>query len=97
CWGYAKHTYHEYPESTKEEDLEQNLLKAVNSVPLDFMCRYSIRSLRFMDAYCKGLNRKQATWAAKKYQGHCTIPDSILAELSEADIPRMVPAAPPNT
>jgi hypothetical protein len=34
-----------------------------------------------MDAYRKGLNGKQATWAAKKYCGHRTIPDTILAEL----------------
>jgi len=34
-----------------------------------------------MDAYRKGLNGKQAAWAAKKYCGHCTIPDTILTEL----------------
>jgi len=34
-----------------------------------------------MDVYRKGLNGKQAAWAAKKYHGHHTIPDTIHAEL----------------
>lgn len=39
-----------------------------------------------MDAYRKGLNGRQAAWAAKKYQGHRTIPDTILAELEKANV-----------
>lgn len=34
-----------------------------------------------MDAYAKGLDGKQAAWASKKYRGHRTIPDDILARL----------------
>ena len=45
-----------------------------------------MRSCRFMDAYEKGLNGKQAAWANKKYKGHCVIPEAILAELDEANI-----------
>jgi hypothetical protein len=37
-----------------------------------------------MDAYRKGLDGKQAAWAAMKYHGRRTIPDSILAEYDEA-------------
>jgi hypothetical protein len=33
-----------------------------------------------MDAYQKGLNGQQAAWAAKKYHGHCILPQSILGE-----------------
>ena len=34
CWGYAKAHYRLKPPSPKEEDLERNLLEAVNSVPI---------------------------------------------------------------
>ena len=37
-----------------------------------------------MHAYCLGLNGTQAAWAAKKYQGHRTIPDDILAQFDNA-------------
>jgi hypothetical protein len=33
-----------------------------------------------MDAYAKGLNGKQAMWAAKKYHGHRALPEGILNE-----------------
>jgi hypothetical protein len=38
-----------------------------------------------MDAYRKGLNGTQASWATKKYHGHRTIPpESLLQELEGA-------------
>jgi hypothetical protein len=37
-----------------------------------------------MDAYRKGLDGKQAAWAAKRYHGHRTVSESILAEYDEA-------------
>jgi hypothetical protein len=37
-----------------------------------------------MDAYRKGLDGKQAAWAAKKYHGHRTVSEAILAEYNEA-------------
>ena len=45
-----------------------------------------MHALRFMDAYRKGLNGKQAAWAAKKYRGHRVIPETILQELERAKI-----------
>lgn len=39
-----------------------------------------------MDAYMRGLNGRQAAWAARKYRGHRTLPETILAELDEAGI-----------
>jgi hypothetical protein len=39
-----------------------------------------------MDAYRKGLNGKQAAWAAKKYRGHRMIPDTILQDLEKANV-----------
>ena len=40
CWGHAKRVYRQYPVSSKEEDLEKNLLTALESVPLSVMRRY---------------------------------------------------------
>ncbi|KAH9843219.1 uncharacterized protein C8Q71DRAFT_698833 [Rhodofomes roseus] len=77
-WGYSKRVYRMYPPSSIEADLERNLLSALESVPLKVMRRYHNRSLRFADAYRKGLNGSQAAWANKKYHGHRLIPDTIL-------------------
>ncbi|EGO02445.1 hypothetical protein SERLA73DRAFT_119704 [Serpula lacrymans var. lacrymans S7.3] len=79
CWGFAKHIYQQYPASSKEADLECNILAALESVPLDTM-------RRFIDAYKKGLNGKQAGWALKKYHEHCVLPECILRELYTEDI-----------
>jgi len=37
-----------------------------------------------MDAYAKGLNGKQAMWAAKKYHGYWVLPEGILNEFHRA-------------
>jgi hypothetical protein len=37
CWGHAKRTYRQYPASSKEEDLERNVVDALQSVTLDHM------------------------------------------------------------
>jgi len=37
CWGYAKQIYRCYPPSSKESELEANVIKALDSVPLDSM------------------------------------------------------------
>ena len=39
CWGYAKRVYRQFPISSKEIDLESNVLKALESVPLESMRR----------------------------------------------------------
>ena len=39
-----------------------------------------------MDAYRRGLNGKQAAWAAKKYQSHRVLPNNILEELDQEGI-----------
>jgi len=39
-----------------------------------------------MDAYEKGLNGQQAAWAARKYQGHHILPDSIMNDLEKAHL-----------
>jgi hypothetical protein len=37
CWGYAKRIYRHYPASSKEANLECNVLAALESVPLESM------------------------------------------------------------
>ena len=39
CWGYAKRRYRMLPESSKEEDLERNVLASLEEVPLISMRR----------------------------------------------------------
>ncbi|KAG1761234.1 hypothetical protein EDD22DRAFT_980306 [Suillus occidentalis] len=38
CWGYSKWLYREFPASSKEVDLEHNVLTALASVLLDAIC-----------------------------------------------------------
>jgi hypothetical protein len=35
CWGFAKLIYRHYPASSKEADLEQNMLSAFDAVPFE--------------------------------------------------------------
>lgn len=51
-----------------------------------FAHRYCICSNRFINAYCRGLMRKQAAWAAKKYHGHQVLPDHILSDLTSCEV-----------
>ena len=39
CWGYSKWVYCEFPMSSKEADLERNVLAALEAVPLDAIRR----------------------------------------------------------
>ena len=52
----------------------------------DLSCRFATRARRFIDAYDKGLNGKQAAWASKKYRGHRVLPESIMADLDKAKL-----------
>jgi hypothetical protein len=63
CWGYAKQLYRLNPESSQEDILWRNALEALQAIPLEMMRRFANRSYRFMDAYSKGLNGRQAAWA----------------------------------
>jgi len=38
-------------------------------------------SARFIDAFRKGLDGVQASWANRKYHGQCTLPSDIMREL----------------
>ena len=45
-----------------------------------------MRARRFMDAYYRGLDGKQAAWAARKYRGHRVIPESLMDDLMKANL-----------
>jgi hypothetical protein len=67
CWEYAKWIYRMFPESSSEEDLERNMLEALESVSLASMRWFAVWSSRFADAYICGLDGVDAAWANKKY------------------------------
>ncbi|OAX37643.1 hypothetical protein K503DRAFT_693018, partial [Rhizopogon vinicolor AM-OR11-026] len=72
CWGYAKRVYRLNPPSSKEADLERNVVAALASIPLSTM-------RRFIGAYKHGLNRAQAAWAVKKYRGYRVLLEDLMA------------------
>jgi hypothetical protein len=63
------------------KSLQKVVPEALDSVSLTRIRKYARRSFRYMDAYRKGLNIKQAEYAVKKYKQHRVIPQSILTEL----------------
>jgi hypothetical protein len=58
--GYAKYIYHIFPVSSSEEDLERNMLAALEVVPLESMHHFATHSSRFADTYFDGLNSADA-------------------------------------
>ena len=86
CWGYAKRIYRLNPESSREDVLERNALEALESIPLPTMRKFANRSRRFMNAYSKGLNGRQAAWTTKKYRRHRMLPATIMDDLEKANI-----------
>jgi hypothetical protein len=39
CWGYSKWIYRQYPPSSKESDLERNVLDSLNAILIVVICR----------------------------------------------------------
>ncbi|PVF90974.1 hypothetical protein CPB86DRAFT_878752 [Serendipita vermifera] len=77
-WGAAKYRYRGLPGTRDTTEMERNVTHCLDDVPFVQMQRYWIRSLRFMDAYAKGLTGAQAVWANKRYHGHRTLPMDIM-------------------
>jgi hypothetical protein len=61
--------------------LQKVVPTALDTVSVKQIRKYARRSFRYMDAYQKGLDIKQAEYAVKKYKRHRKIPYSILDEL----------------
>ncbi len=55
----------------------------IHKILLIYIARYTRRSVRFMDAYQRGLDGKQAAWANKKYRGHRVLPDSLMKDMDD--------------
>ncbi|KAF8593188.1 hypothetical protein BDV93DRAFT_461688, partial [Ceratobasidium sp. AG-I] len=67
CWGCVKERYRKFPPSSTEAKLEENMLEALDSVPLDSICKFAARSHRFLNAYAAGKNGKEAAeWVNDK-------------------------------
>jgi len=47
---------------------------------------YARKSHKFIDAYYKGLDGKQAAWASKKYHGHHLLPESLMDYFLRANL-----------
>ncbi|KAJ7582421.1 hypothetical protein C8J56DRAFT_791765, partial [Mycena floridula] len=74
CWGFAKRLYWMCPVSSKEANLERNMVESLNAVPIISMHRFATRSNCFADRYFHGLNGTEAAWANKKFRGHRCLP-----------------------
>ncbi|KIJ43044.1 hypothetical protein M422DRAFT_170411, partial [Sphaerobolus stellatus SS14] len=86
CWGYAKFHYRMLPEPKKEVEMEQNIRDSLDCVDIGKMQKFSNRSVRFMDAYQRGLSGAQAVWANRKYHGHRVLPEKIMEDLEKAEM-----------
>ena len=60
--------------------------KSLDSVPLITIRKFARKCWRYMDAYKKGISRKLAEYAVKKYKSHRRIPDSVMEELNKIKI-----------
>ncbi|KAJ3506528.1 hypothetical protein NLJ89_g6819 [Agrocybe chaxingu] len=85
-WGKSKRAYRLYPPSSKEDDLRQNMLTALESVNLTDMRKFARRSRRFMRFYHLGLDGKLAAWANKKFRGHRVTPEKLMEEMDKEGI-----------
>ncbi|UZO04837.1 uncharacterized protein OCT59_025201 [Rhizophagus irregularis] len=61
--------------------LQQVVPVALDHVSLLEIRAFARKSFRYMDAYRKGLNVKQAEYAVKKYKRHRVIPNNILQDI----------------
>lgn len=85
-WGAAKFRYRQAPATPQIAEMEATMRQCLDDVPLLQMQRYWNRSLRFMDAYRRGLTGPQAIWANKRYHGHRTLPDWIMEAVEAAGV-----------
>ena len=56
--------------------------------------RYVRRTMRFLDAYSKGLDGKAADWAVKKFRGHHVVSERIMAMWDEEENRRQCSGRP---
>jgi hypothetical protein len=57
------------------------VLIALNQVPLSQIRVFARKSYRYIDAYRKGLDAKQAEYAVKHYKRHRVIPNILFHDI----------------
>ncbi|KAF8593236.1 hypothetical protein BDV93DRAFT_566760 [Ceratobasidium sp. AG-I] len=85
CWGTSKRVYRDYPMSSSEADLKNNMLNSLDTIKLESIRRFATRSRRFVHAYHDGLSGAQAAWANKLYHGHRVITEAILQTVDDPE------------
>jgi hypothetical protein len=83
CWGWAKQCYCKLPKSSSEAGLECNVVLVLDAIPIVVILFFH-QTLRFTEAYTKGLNGKQAAWVGKRYHGHRVLPKTLYNDMEEA-------------
>jgi hypothetical protein len=78
CWEYAKGVYRQNLPSSTEADLEKNTVMALDAVSVISIRRFGGHANHFMQCYTHGMDGKLATYVAKKYCSHRSIPKAIL-------------------
>ncbi|GJE94827.1 hypothetical protein PsYK624_110020 [Phanerochaete sordida] len=82
CWCHAKRVYRQNPNiTTTDDEMERNVIAALESVSLLSMRRFCNTALRYMDGYRQGLNGAQSSYAARVYSSHRRYPEGIAAEM----------------
>ncbi|KAI5823132.1 hypothetical protein K523DRAFT_287165 [Schizophyllum commune Tattone D] len=94
CWGYCKRLYRVLPFSKEEEQLMKNVSSCLEELPLLTIQKYVRRTMRFLDAYSKGLDGKAADWAVKKFRGHRVVSERIMAMWDEEENRRQCSGRP---
>ncbi|KIY47167.1 hypothetical protein FISHEDRAFT_45850 [Fistulina hepatica ATCC 64428] len=84
-WGFGK--YHELSKFTTAQVLIPKCLDMANKITIR---RFFRKTWRYLDAYRKGLNARQAAFAVKKYKSHRRVGTEaeIIAAIQEQDARR---------
>lgn len=84
-WGYSKRR-------TRAEcdysfaSLKKKVPESLNAVPLSSVRKFWRKSIRYIEAYKRGLGGLAAEWAVKKYKSHRRLGEGIEAEIEAAVI-----------
>ncbi|KAI0265290.1 hypothetical protein BC834DRAFT_988786 [Gloeopeniophorella convolvens] len=77
-WGAAKLEFRKQTRALTLKDMEKNVIKSLDSIPILQIRRYANRAARFISLYREGLTGAQAAWANRKYHGHRTLPPEYI-------------------